>query len=51
MKNAMIIAKKEYELALRSVSSYIVYITFLVILGLSFSTTIFKVGLAEMRGT
>jgi ABC-2 type transport system permease protein len=44
------IAKKEYQLALRSVTTYIVFILFLVISGVGFSTSIFKIGLAELRG-
>ncbi|HOA29045.1 MAG: ABC transporter permease [Candidatus Cloacimonetes bacterium] len=50
MRAIWTIAKKEYELALRSITSYIVYVLFLVITGVFFSTTIFKVALAEMRG-
>lgn len=50
MRAIFTIAKKEYELALRSVTSYIVFVLFLVITGVFFATTVFKVGLAEMRG-
>lgn len=50
MKTILTIARKEYELALRSVTSYIVFVLFLVISGVFFATTVFKVGLAEMRG-
>lgn len=49
MNTIWTIAKKEYQLALRSVTSYIVYILFLVISGSFFSTSIFKIGLAELR--
>jgi len=44
------IARKEYQLAMRSITSYIVSVLFLVISGSFFATTVFKVGLAEMRG-
>jgi len=43
------IAKKEYQLAMRSVTSYIVFVLFLVISGASFATTVFKINLAELR--
>ena len=50
MKTILTIARKEYELAFRSITSYIVFVLFLVISGVFFATTVFKVGLAEMRG-
>lgn len=50
MRAIWTIAKKEYELALRSVTSYVVFVLFLVITGVFFSTTVFKIALAEMRG-
>jgi ABC-2 type transport system permease protein len=50
MKAIWTIARKEYQLAMRSVTSYIVFILFLVISGAGFSASIFKVGLAELRG-
>lgn len=50
MKASWVIASKEFQLALRSLSSYIVYLSFVVVMGFFFGTTIFKVGLAEMRG-
>lgn len=50
MRASWVIALKEFQLALRSISSYIVYLSYLVITGLFFGTTIFKIGLAEMRG-
>ncbi len=49
MRAIWIIAKKEYQLAMRSISTYIVLTLFLVVSGLFFSNIIFKVGLAEMR--
>ena len=49
MKTVFTIAKKEYELALRSISTYIVYILFLVIIGLIFSNMVFKIARAELR--
>jgi len=49
MKTVWTIAKKEYELALRSISTYIVYILFLVIIGLIFSNIVFKIARAELR--
>ncbi|HQP33475.1 MAG TPA: ABC transporter permease [Candidatus Cloacimonas sp.] len=49
MKTVFTIAKKEYELALRSISTYIVYILFLVIIGLIFSNIVFKIARAELR--
>jgi len=49
MKAIWIIAKKEYQLAMRSVATYIVLTLFLVVSGLYFSSTVFKIGLAELR--
>ncbi|PKN72399.1 MAG: ABC transporter permease [Candidatus Cloacimonetes bacterium HGW-Cloacimonetes-3] len=49
MKAIWIIAKKEYQLAMRSVATYIVLTLFLVITGLFFSNVVFKIGLAELR--
>jgi len=43
------IAKKEYQLAMRSVATYIVFTLFLVVSGVLFSSVVFKVGLAELR--
>lgn len=50
MKAIWIIASKEYQLAMRSVTSYIVFVLFLVISGAGFASSVFKVGLAELRG-
>lgn len=50
MNAILTIAKKEYQLALRSVTSYIVFVLFLVISGAAFATTLFKIDLAELRG-
>jgi ABC-2 type transport system permease protein len=49
MNTIWTIAKKEYQLAMRSIATYIVLILFLVVTGLFFSTTLFKIGLAELR--
>ncbi|HNZ89153.1 MAG TPA: ABC transporter permease, partial [Candidatus Cloacimonas acidaminovorans] len=49
MKTVFTIAKKEYELALHSISTYIVYILFLVIIGIIFSNMVFKIARAELR--
>lgn len=49
MKTIWIIAKKEYQIAMRSVASYIVFTLFLVLTGISFSGLVFKIGLAELR--
>ena len=49
MKNVFTIAKKEYGLALHSISTYIVYILFLVIIGIIFSNMVFKIARAELR--
>jgi ABC-2 type transport system permease protein len=49
MKAIWIIAKKEYQLAMRSVATYIVLTLFLVITGIFFSSVVFKIGLAELR--
>ncbi|MDP3114505.1 MAG: ABC transporter permease subunit [Candidatus Cloacimonadaceae bacterium] len=50
MNTIITIARKEFQLALRSVTTYIVFVLFLVATGLYFSSTVFKVGLAELRG-
>ena len=49
MRDILIIAQKEINSALRSVSYYMVFFIFLVISGFFFSNTIFKFGLADMR--
>lgn len=49
MKAIWIIAKKEYQLAMRSVASYVVFTLFLVVSGVAFSGVVFKIGLAELR--
>jgi ABC-2 type transport system permease protein len=49
MKTVFTIAKKEYELALHSISTYIVFILFLVIIGIIFSNMVFKIARAELR--
>ncbi len=50
MNPAITIAKKEYDLSLRSITTYIIFVIFLVATGLYFAQTVFKVGLAELRG-
>lgn len=49
MRDSIIIAFKEFNAAIRSISYYIVFSIFLVISGIFFSSTIFKFGLADMR--
>ena len=43
------IAKKEYQLAMRSVATYIVFTLFLVVTGVMFSSMMFRIALAELR--
>lgn len=50
MKSMITIALKEYQLAMRAISSYIVYILFLVVGGATFSSMVFKMGDASLRG-
>lgn len=50
MNPAITIAKKEYSLAFRSVTTYIIFILFLTATGFYFANTALKVGLAELRG-
>ncbi|MCB5260578.1 MAG: ABC transporter permease [Candidatus Cloacimonetes bacterium] len=50
MRVIWIIAKKEYQLAMRSITSYIIFVLFLILSGSAFATTVFKIGLAELRG-
>ncbi len=49
MSTIWTIARKELQLALRSVATYIILVVFLVIAGLFFSSLVFKIGLAELR--
>ncbi|HOH46827.1 MAG TPA: ABC transporter permease subunit [Candidatus Cloacimonadota bacterium] len=49
MRDILIIARKEINTALRSVSYYTIFFIFLLISGFFFSNTIFKFGLADMR--
>jgi ABC-2 type transport system permease protein len=49
MHDIMVIAKKELKSYLNSVSTYIVFIVFLLISGWFFSTLMFKTGKAELR--
>jgi ABC-2 type transport system permease protein len=49
MNAIWIIAKKEYQIAMRSIANYMVYTLFLVITGIVFSSTVFKIGSAELR--
>jgi len=49
MNNMLIIAKKEMKSYLNSVSTYIVFVIFLLISGWYFSTLMFKTGKAELR--
>lgn len=50
MNPALTIARKEYQLAIRNLSTYIVLGIFLIFTGFYFGNTAFKVGLAELRG-
>lgn len=50
MKTIWTIAKKEYQLAMRSITSNIVFVLFLIISGSGFGSSVFKIGLAELRG-
>jgi hypothetical protein len=47
MNPAITIAKKEYSLAFRSVTTYIIFILFLTATGFYFANTALKVGLAD----
>lgn len=49
MRDILVIAKKELRSYLNSVSTYIVFIIFLLISGWFFSTLMFKTGKAELR--
>ncbi len=49
MRNILIIARKEMKSYLNSVSTYIVFVIFLLISGWFFSTLMFKAGKAELR--
>jgi ABC-2 type transport system permease protein len=49
MRDTMIIAKKELKSYLNSVSTYIVFVVFLIISGWFFSSMMFKTGKAELR--
>ncbi|MEN6445244.1 MAG: ABC transporter permease subunit [Candidatus Cloacimonas sp.] len=49
MKTVFTIAKKEFQVAMRSVSTYIVFVLFLVIIGVIFSNMVFKIARAELR--
>lgn len=49
MRDILIIAKKELKSYLSSVSTYIVFVIFLLISGWFFSTLMFKAGKAELR--
>ncbi len=49
MRDIFIIAKKEMRTYLNSVSTYIVFVVFLLISGWFFSTLMFKAGKAELR--
>lgn len=51
MNPALTIAKKEYSLCLRNITTYIIFALFLTATGLFFANTAFKVGRAELRGS
>lgn len=50
MKGTLRIAKKEFTVALHSVSTYISFSIFLIVAGIFFSSTVFKTGKADLRG-
>lgn len=50
MNPALTIARKEYQLALRSLGTYVIFAIFLLGTGFYFANTAFKAGLAELRG-
>ncbi|MDZ4120949.1 MAG: ABC transporter permease, partial [Candidatus Cloacimonadaceae bacterium] len=50
MKAIIRIARKETRTALHSVPTYIIFVIFLIVAGLYFSSTVFKIGKAELRG-
>jgi ABC-2 type transport system permease protein len=50
MNAALTIARKEYQLALRSLVTYIVFVIFLLFAGFFFANTALKLRLAELRG-
>ncbi len=49
MNTTLRIAKKEFSAALHSVTTYIIFAIFLIITGIFFSTTVFKVAKADLR--
>ncbi len=51
MSGALIIARKEYQLALRSLGTYIIFVIFLLFTGFMFANTALKIRLAELRGS
>lgn len=50
MNPALTIAKKEYDLSLRSLGTYIIFAIYLLAVGAFFSLTALRLRLAEMRG-
>lgn len=49
MNATWIIAKKEYQLAMRSVATYIVFTLFLVVTGALYGNMMFRIALADLR--
>ncbi|MBM4403935.1 MAG: ABC transporter permease subunit [Candidatus Cloacimonetes bacterium] len=49
MNSVLTIARREFSAALRSISTYIIFTIFLVICGILFAMTVFKIGKAELR--
>lgn len=49
MNPALTIARKEYQLALRSLGTYVIFAIFLIFTGFYFANTAFKAGQAELR--
>ncbi len=50
MNPAITIAKKEYSISMRSITTYVIFALHLAATGVFFANTAFKVGLAELRG-
>ena len=50
MNPALTIANKEYSLANRSLSTYIIYGVYLLVCGIWFALNALKIGAADMRG-
>jgi ABC-2 type transport system permease protein len=49
MNTTLRIARKEFSTALHSVTTYIIFAIFLIVTGVFFSSTVFKIGKADLR--